>query len=85
MGPQLNLNDIGRNYLLGNRKKIAKFLMRTFTCRSTFLYACPLAPIKGEISLTLTLTPGLLLYCRGEQEQGLIPEKLLSPLCVSQS
>ncbi len=37
--PQLNLNDIGRNCLLGNRKKIAKFLRRTFTCRSTFLYA----------------------------------------------
>jgi hypothetical protein len=33
------LNDIGRNSLLGNGKKIAKFLMRTFTCRSTFLYA----------------------------------------------
>jgi hypothetical protein len=33
------LNDIGRNSLLGNKKKIAKFLMRTFTCRSTFLYA----------------------------------------------
>jgi hypothetical protein len=32
------LNDIGRNSLLGNRKKIAKFLMKTFTCRSTFLY-----------------------------------------------
>jgi hypothetical protein len=32
------LNDIGRNCLLGNRKKIAKFLMRAFTCRSTFLY-----------------------------------------------
>jgi hypothetical protein len=33
------LNDIGRrNSMLGNRKKIAKFLMRTFTCRSTFLY-----------------------------------------------
>ncbi len=32
------LNDIGRNFLLGNRKKIAKSLMRTFTCRSTFLY-----------------------------------------------
>ncbi len=31
-------NDIGRNFLLGNRKKIAKFLMRTFTCRSTFLF-----------------------------------------------
>jgi hypothetical protein len=30
-------NDIGRNCLLGHRKKIAKFLMRTFTCRSTFL------------------------------------------------
>ncbi len=25
-----NLNDIGRNFLLGNRKKIAKCLMRTF-------------------------------------------------------
>jgi hypothetical protein len=34
------LNDIGRNSLLGNRKKIAKFLMRTFACRSTFLYGC---------------------------------------------
>jgi hypothetical protein len=32
------LNYIGRNCLLGHRKKIAKFLMRTFTCRSTFLY-----------------------------------------------
>jgi hypothetical protein len=32
-------NDVGRNLLLGNGKKIAKFLMRTFTCRSTFLYA----------------------------------------------
>jgi hypothetical protein len=32
------LNDIGRNFLLGNRKKIAKYLMTTFTCRSTFLY-----------------------------------------------
>jgi len=32
-------NDISRNCLVGNRKKIAKFLMRTFTCHSTFLYA----------------------------------------------
>jgi hypothetical protein len=32
------LNDIGRNCLLGHRKKMAKFLMGTFTCRSTFLY-----------------------------------------------
>ena len=30
---------MGRNCLLGYRKKIAKFLMRTFTCLSTFLYA----------------------------------------------
>jgi hypothetical protein len=29
----LILNDIGRNFLLGNRKKIAKCLMRTFTMR----------------------------------------------------
>ncbi len=34
------LNYIGRNSLLGNRKKIVKFLMRTFTCSSTFLYEC---------------------------------------------
>jgi hypothetical protein len=47
-----NFSDIGRNYLLGNRKKIAKFLMRTFTCRSTLLYGsnhkvliCPLVGI----------------------------------------
>ncbi len=34
------LNNIDRNFLLGNSKKvIAKCLMRTFTCRSTFLYA----------------------------------------------
>jgi hypothetical protein len=32
------LNDIGRNSLPRNGKKIAKFLRRTFTCRSTFLY-----------------------------------------------
>ncbi len=39
MHPLKILNYIGRNSLLGNRKKIAKFVMRTFTCRSTFLYA----------------------------------------------
>ncbi len=32
-------NYIGRNSLLGNSKKTAKFLMSTFTCCSTFLYA----------------------------------------------
>jgi hypothetical protein len=44
------LNDIGidRNFLLGSRKKIAKCLMSTFTCRSIFLYdirALPPTPI----------------------------------------
>ncbi len=46
------LNNIGRNSLLGNRKKIAKFLMRTFTCRSTLLY--------GKV--IRTGVPGLLNY-----------------------
>ncbi len=32
-------NDIFRNPLTGNRKKVAKFLMKTFAWRSTFLYA----------------------------------------------
>jgi hypothetical protein len=48
MGPQLNLNDIGRNCLLGNRKKIAKFLMRTFTCCSTFLYGSCITVLHEE-------------------------------------
>ncbi len=40
------LNDIGRNFLLRNRKKIAKCLMRTFTCRSTFLYEIIRRPLS---------------------------------------
>ncbi len=64
-------NDIGRNFLLGNRKKIAKFLMRTFTCRSTFLYALnllfhhspPLSLSPTPLSLYPPLhTPTLLSY-----------------------
>jgi hypothetical protein len=48
------LNDIGRNSLLGNRKKIAKFLMRTSTCRSTFLYGLiHLACIQPELEKDL--------------------------------
>jgi hypothetical protein len=47
------LNDIGRNLLLGNRKKIAKFLMRTFTCRSTFLYGCNVQNRKLEAETKL--------------------------------
>ena len=46
------LNDIGRNSLLGNKKKIAKFLMRTLTCRSTFLNA------MGILCRKLTLPGG---------------------------
>jgi hypothetical protein len=37
--------------LLGHRKKIAKFLMRTFTCRSTFLYACQIPSAAFTVTL----------------------------------
>jgi hypothetical protein len=53
-------NDIGRNFLLGNRKQTAKFLMRTFTCRSTFLYALNLLflhLLSRFIILTFTFLP----------------------------
>jgi hypothetical protein len=43
------LNDIGRNSFLGNRKKIAKFLMSNFTCRSTFLYVCSIVIIINSV------------------------------------
>jgi len=46
------LNDISRNSLLGNRKKIAKFLMRTFACRSTFLYDYTPPPRAGSLWFT---------------------------------
>jgi hypothetical protein len=36
---QLIFCNISRNCLLEYRKKIAKFLVMTFTCRSTFLNA----------------------------------------------
>jgi hypothetical protein len=42
---------MGRNCLLGHRKKIAKFLMRTFTCRSTFLYGLNLSSTNGPDQL----------------------------------
>jgi hypothetical protein len=41
-------NDIGRNCLLGHRKKIAKCLMRIFTCCSSFLYGS-LLPVGWKI------------------------------------
>jgi hypothetical protein len=43
------LNDLGRNSLLGKRKKIAKFLMRTFTYRSTFLYGSLYVPFCASV------------------------------------
>jgi hypothetical protein len=49
--PQLNLNDIGRNFLLGDRKKIAKFLMSTFTGRSTFLYGHCVQPASTHMAV----------------------------------
>jgi hypothetical protein len=39
------LNDIGRNFLLKNRKKIAKCLKGT--CRSTFLYGSGLGRLRN--------------------------------------
>ncbi len=52
---------IGRNCLLGHRQK--KFLMRTFTCRSTFLYVTHLhfcrrlyeSCLSEGVSLTLLI------------------------------
>jgi hypothetical protein len=52
-------SDIDRNYLLGNRKKTAKFLMRTFTCRSTFLYAFSLHNISPLIFPYTNIKPSL--------------------------
>jgi hypothetical protein len=72
------LNDIGRNSLLGNRKKIAKFLMRTFTCRSTFLYDYTTAftpsiesrdnsnRMKEPKILLMTVTRGRIISGQGE-------------------
>jgi hypothetical protein len=45
------LNDIGRNSLLGNRKKKNKFLIRTFNCRSTFLYGCGFLFLSGKMKI----------------------------------
>ncbi len=47
-------NDISRNCLKGHRKKKAKFLMRTFTCRSTFLYVAGRFNIAGQSLLVKT-------------------------------
>jgi hypothetical protein len=38
---EFGMISVGRNFLLGNRKKIAKCLTRAFTYRSTFLYDLP--------------------------------------------
>ncbi len=58
------MNDIGSNSLLGKRNKIAKFLMRTFTYRSTFLYAGSYTtgfaenPFLLEVSFTCAFSAG---------------------------
>ncbi len=44
-------NDNDRNCLLGHRKKISKFLVRTFTCRSTFLYDLHIHYIRDLVLL----------------------------------
>jgi hypothetical protein len=50
--------------LLGHRKKIAKFLMRTFACRSTFLYGvavhAPCTCIEIKINIPTPVIPSVL-------------------------
>ena len=53
------LNVIGRNFLLGSKKKIANCLMRTFTCHSTFLYGHSDQFISRERVTLLLLTPAV--------------------------
>ncbi len=57
--------DVGRNCLLGNRKKTAKILMRSFTCRSTFLCGCypPSWKEVGEGGVSPTKAACTLLTC----------------------
>jgi hypothetical protein len=67
------LNDIGRNSLLGNRKKMAKFLMRTFTCRSTFLYASvPFRPRTKLKRVSISRTLGMYEYDFTKVEGSLV-------------
>jgi hypothetical protein len=64
------LHNITRNCLLGKRKKIAKFLMRTFTYRSTFLYACchfGTQEFRGTISLDMCVQTTTGCSCEGER------------------
>ncbi len=67
------MNDISRICLLGHRKKIATFLMRTFSCRSTFL--CVLTPVcnvGGWVRLMLTTDHG---HPRAAHRQPQIPHR----------
>ncbi len=57
-GKYSNKNYIGWNCLLGHKKKIAKFLLRTSTCRSTFLYGF-------EIRALTMLTRHVWIPCKG--------------------
>jgi hypothetical protein len=41
-------NYIARNFWLGNRMKISKCLMRTFTCHSTFLYGHTIPTVSAH-------------------------------------
>ncbi len=86
------LNDIGRNSLLGKRKKIAKFLMRTLTYRSTFLYDanhCDVLPLDSssffsspshDFHLFLSFTLHLLLFLLSVFS---LSPFLLSKFCIS--
>jgi hypothetical protein len=65
------LNDLGRNFLLGNRKKIAKFLMGTFTCRSTFLYASQLTVLTVHFCFAMYFC-NLILSCFPHPERSAV-------------
>jgi hypothetical protein len=68
------LNDIGRNSLLGKRKIIAKFLKRTFTCRSTFLYGAYLrCPVFTTVHFSLRNEGSSEYICVCEGRESLRP------------
>jgi hypothetical protein len=76
-------NDIGRNFSLGNRKKIAKFLMMTFTCRSTFLYGCNGGAGPGFCSLVCNTPPHPPPHHTAASETKLHNGMFRSPWCMT--
>ncbi len=75
------MNDISRNFLLRNRKKIAKFLMRTFTCCSTFPYDMDEPGERCTVVFALIVTePACNCVCGGGGEGGVAAPPFPIPL-----